>query len=99
MKRFGLQLVIAGTLLLGACGGSGRYYYASTPPPPVRVETRGFAPGPGYAWVDGYWGYNRGGYAWTPGYYARPPRAGAVWVAPRWQSRGGRYYMSRGHWR
>jgi hypothetical protein len=29
--------------------------YIGSAPPPVRYERRGNSPGPGYAWVDGYW--------------------------------------------
>src|SRR5215831_4770386 len=49
---------VGGLALAGCAGGYG--YYASTPPPPVRYEVRGYAPSPGYVWIDGYWGY-RGG--------------------------------------
>ncbi|MEI9812412.1 MAG: hypothetical protein WDO18_06925 [Acidobacteriota bacterium] len=96
MKRFSLLSLIAGALLLTGCSAG---YYAGGPPPPVRVEARGFAPGQGYVWVDGYWGYNRNAYAWTPGYWTRPPRGRSVWVAPGWQSRGGRYHFRPGRWR
>jgi hypothetical protein len=55
--------VILGGLSLAGCAGGGYGYYATTPPPAVRVEQRGVAPGAGYVWMDGYWGYNGGRYA------------------------------------
>ena len=56
MKRTLGVAVILGGLSLAGCGG-GYAYYASTPPPPVRVDVRGAAPGAGFVWIDGYWGY------------------------------------------
>jgi len=52
------------------------------PPPPRVVRVRPVAPGPGYAWVDGYWYVVSGKYRWHEGYWTRPPYAGAVWVGP-----------------
>src|SRR5262245_42323449 len=97
MKKIWLT-VILGSLSLAACG-CGYYsggYYATTAPPPIRAEVRGYAPGPGYVWVDGYWGYRSNRYAWNSGYWARPPRARAVWVPGRWEHRGNRYYYREG---
>jgi hypothetical protein len=58
-------------------------------PAPVAV-VRPICPGPGYAWVDGYWA----GGVWTAGYW-RPPvvRVGpVVRVAPRPYFRGYDHY-------
>jgi hypothetical protein len=97
MRRFLLSGVVAATLSLGACAGGG--YYAYSAPPPARVEVRGIAPGPGYTWIDGYYAYRGNSYIWVPGSWVRPPRPRAVWVAPRWEQRNGRYYYHRGQWR
>ena len=32
-------------------------YYAPVPPPPCRWEVRPVSPGPGFVWIDGFWGY------------------------------------------
>lgn len=90
--------VILGALTLAGCAG-GYAYYATSAPPPVRVEVRGAAPGAGFIWVDGYWGYRGGNYEWIPGNWMRPPRARAVWVPGRWETRRGRYYYRPGRWR
>jgi hypothetical protein len=65
------------------------------PPPPPRVlRVRPVAPGPDFAWVDGYWYPVGGRYHWHAGYWTRPPYAGALWVGPRHE--GGRFF--EGHW-
>jgi hypothetical protein len=64
-------------------------------PPPARVAVVPVAPGPGYAWVGGYWYPAGARWAWRGGYWARPPYARGYWAAPRYF--GGRYY--RGYWR
>jgi hypothetical protein len=83
--------------------GFGGYYpapvYVAAPPPvyyapPVRYAAPP-CPGPGYAWVDGYYYPAGPRYAWRAGYWARRPYARAYWVRPR-------YYRSRwyaGYWR
>jgi hypothetical protein len=73
----------------------GGYYAAPPPPPPPPIAYVPPAPGPGYTWIQGYWGYNGGRYAWTNGYWMRPPHGRGRWVAPRYHQ--GRYYQ--GYWR
>ena len=71
------------------------------PPPPLRHEVVVVRPGPGYAWVGGYWnwrpGYHR--YVWVPGYWAHPPRPHAIWVGPHYSYRHHHHYYRRGYWR
>jgi len=55
--------------------GYGPRYYAPRPVVPI-VAYRPPCPGPGYAWVNGYW--------------VRPPYVRSYWVAPRYY--GGHYY-------
>ena len=74
--------------------GFGGGYYAPPPPVPV-VAYRPPCPGPGYAWINGYWVPSGLRYTWTAGYRARRPYARAYRVAPRYYR--GRYY--RGYWR
>lgn len=89
-----------GTLMLAGCaGGVGYGYYATTAPPPLRAEVYGVAPGPGYVWINGYWGRGGTGYAWVPGRWERPPHRGEHWEQPRWEHHGGRYQLHEGHWR
>ena len=72
MKRswlLGLMLVASATI---GCGGVYGGYYATVPPPPVRAEAYGPAPGPGFAWVSGYYGWRGGRYEWVGGHWAHP---------------------------
>jgi hypothetical protein len=71
-------------------GIGGPAYYP--PPPPVVAYLP--PPGPDYTWVDGYWYPSGARYVWHTGYWARPPYAGAYWVAPRYYEN--RYYP--GYW-
>jgi WXXGXW repeat (2 copies) len=82
---------------LAACGGGGAY--VETEPPPLRYETRGVGPGVEYAWVPGYWAWNRSAYEWAPGHWAAPDRGRHVWVEGRWvQTRRGWHHIN-GRWR
>jgi WXXGXW repeat (2 copies) len=72
--------------------------YIRHEPPPLRYEVRSAMPGPGYAWVDGYWNWYGGRYVWAPGVWRRPPYAGAYWTHPHYDhyDRGWAYH--EGHW-
>jgi len=98
MKRR-ILTILGPLMLLTASCVAGVVYYAPGPPPPVRVEAFGVAPGPGYIWLAGYWGWRGGRYEWAPGRWERPPRPRAVWVAPRWEHYGNRYRFHEGRWR
>jgi len=70
--------------------------YDAPPPPPMPnyAYNRPPMPGPGYFWVDGYWGFGGGRYSWVGGFWRVPPFAGGFWNAPRYSA--GRYYA--GFW-
>jgi hypothetical protein len=99
MRRFGIFAVLLAGVTLAGCGEYSFAAYAPVPPPPVRVEAYGVAPGPGYIWANGYYGYRGTSYVWVPGGWRRPPRGHSIWEPGRWQQRGGRYYFTRGRWR
>ena len=67
-------------------------------PPPVRYERRPPAPGPGYFWIDGYWGVRGGRYYWVPGRWDRPPYAGAYWSHPHYDRYEDGWHYHEGHW-
>jgi len=71
--------------------------YDVPPPPPAPnyAYNRSPMPGPGYSWIDGYWGFGAGRYSWVGGNWRVPPFAGGSWFAPRYAA--GRYYA--GYWR
>jgi len=70
-------------------------YYAAPPPPPRVYYAPPPSPGPGFAWVSGYYYPVGRRYEWRQGYWTRPPRGYVRWVAPRYHQ--GRYY--NGYWR
>jgi hypothetical protein len=95
-KLWAAAAVLSGTLVT-ACGGG--YVMVASGPPAPRYGAIGYAPGPGYAWTEGYWNLSGGSWAWAPGHWVRPPRARAVWVAPEWRHEGRGYRFHKGYWR
>ena len=67
-------------------------------PPPLIVETMPVSPGPDFVWVGGSWVWN-GHWVWEHGRWGRPPHAGAMWVANRYEVRNGHRVFIRGGWR
>lgn len=72
--------------------------YIRSGPPPIRFEERGSAPGPGYAWVDGYWAPNGRHYQWVSGRWDRPPYEGAYWNHPHYDHQRQGWQLHEGHW-
>lgn len=100
MKAAILSAVLLGSLaLLPACGGGYVSYAVAPPPAPYVAGPVGYAPGPGYVWVSGFWNLNGGRWNWVNGRWAVPPRPHAVWVADRWERHGNNWRYRRGHWR
>jgi len=96
-RKLTLPLLVASALFVqAACAGG---YYVAAPPPPPRYGAVGYAQGPGFVWVDGFWDWRGGNWFWAGGSWQRPPRAGAVWVPHRWVPAGRGYRLVRGHWR
>jgi WXXGXW repeat (2 copies) len=73
--------------------------YVHVGPPAPRHEVVVVAPGPGYVWVPGYYTWSGSAYVWGAGHYVRPPRPGAVWVAPHWVHHQKGWYVVQGGWR
>jgi hypothetical protein len=101
-RRWTLLGVMGAALALAGCAdtyGYGGGYYARTAPPPIRYERYGQAPGSGYVWINGYWGYRGNNYYWVSGRWERPPRGRRRWEDGRWEHRGDRYQWREGRWR
>lgn len=100
LRKSVLAAVLLGAGALTGCGGG--YYRAGVvvgPPPPPVYGPVGYAPGPGYVWMGGYYDLNGGRWYWRDGHWGRPPRPGAVYVTPYWERHGGSYRYHQGHWR
>src|SRR5208283_2129333 len=67
-------------------------------PPALPFEVVGEAPGVGFVWTPGYYGYRGGGYVLIAGGWLRPPFVGVGWIEPRYVGVGGRYYLQPGRW-
>ncbi len=97
------KLLLVGTVLLGtllsACATGGYVGARFGPPPPPRYGVRGYAPGPGYVWTDGYWDLRGGRWFWADGRWLRPPHRRAIWVPGTWAEDHHRYRFRRGYWR
>jgi len=86
MKKAILAMaLVAGSALAGPCISVGIGFGAPAPVAFVRPA----CPGPGYVWIDGYYGPRR---AWVPGYWRAP-----VAVAPRVIVQPHRDYYDRDH--
>jgi hypothetical protein len=67
-------------------------------PPALPVYAQPIAPGPGYLWTPGYWGWNDdGGYYWVPGTWVVAP-VGMLWTPGYWGFAGGLYGWHPGYW-
>ena len=68
-------------------------------PPPLRVEVVPARPSARHVWVAGYWVWEANAYAWVPGVWMAPPEPAAVWVAPRFETRGSVNVVISGYWK
>jgi WXXGXW repeat (2 copies) len=99
MRRSILTGLIAATLGIAGCAARYVGVYATIPPPPIHAESYGPAPGPGFIWIQGYWGWSSNAYVWVPGQWDRIPPGRHRWEVGRWVRRGNRYYWRDGRWR
>ena len=68
-------------------------------PPPLRAEVAPPRPSSKHVWVAGYWVWESSAYVWVPGTWMAPPEPAAVWVAPRFETRGSVSVVISGYWR
>jgi hypothetical protein len=100
LKRFAVSGIFVLSTFAAACGGGyARAYVTPAPPPPRVVGAIGYAPGPGYVWMDGFWDLRGSRWTWVDGRWGRPPRGRNAWVADRWERHGEHWRYYRGHWR
>jgi WXXGXW repeat (2 copies) len=96
---FKVRAAMCAVMLLAGVIGTAQTVIRIAPPPPVRVGIVGVAPGRGYVWVAGYQRWNGNGYVWVAGRWVRPPRAGVIWVQPRYVHSGRTWVFHKGYWR
>jgi len=94
-----LACVLLASMVMASCAAHGYYAYRVPPPPPPVAGVVGYAPGPGYVWVDGFHDLRGARWMWAPGNWIRPPRPHSVWVRSYWEPYGRGYRFHRGHWR
>ncbi|HUT34552.1 MAG TPA: YXWGXW repeat-containing protein [Planctomycetota bacterium] len=75
------------------------YVIVREAPPPFVSERRPPPRSQGQVWIDGYWNWNGRRYVWESGRWTAPPRAHAVWAAPRYEKHQKGYRYTPGHWR
>ena len=71
--------------------------YPATPPPDPIPEYQPAAPGPGYAWVNGYWDWTGSEWTWDTGYWA-PADQAYLFIGPRFLFVDGRPVYYRPYW-
>jgi hypothetical protein len=84
--------------LLAVSAVSARVVVRLAPPRPL-VEAVVPAPGVGYVWTPGYYGWGGQAYVWSPGAWVVAPWPGAHWEPPHWIRRRGGWVFVEGHWR
>lgn len=92
-----LLTLAASACVVNEAESPARGVVVSGPPPPTVREERPAPPSPQAAWVGGYWHWTGMQYAWIPGHWDAPP-AGAVWNAPVYTARDGKYFYESGRW-
>ena len=97
LRNLGMSFALCASL---ACAGGMTVgiVYAERRPPPDRFEVMVPAPGPGYAWVSGYWRWERNDYHWVRGRWVRVERGYHRMVPGRWTHQHDRWYWVDGHW-
>ena len=99
LKRSILIGLMAATLGVEGCAVRYSGVYATIPPPAIQVETYGPAPGQGFIWIQGYWGWTNNAYVWVPGRWDRIPPGRHRWEPGHWVRHDNRYYWRDGRWR
>jgi hypothetical protein len=99
MKTNWLCNIVAASALAIAIPASGQVsIYIGSAPPPIRYEAVPANPGPGFAWIEGYWGVEGNRYVWVPGRWQRPPYPGAYWSHPHYDHYDKGWQYHEGHW-
>ncbi len=91
-------LLTAGTLLLSASSFAQIAVSVRVAPPELPVYEQPMAPGDGYLWTPGYWGWANDDYYWIPGTWVMPPQVGFLWTPGYWGWGGAGFMFNDGYW-
>ena len=73
--------------------------YVDRAPPAAYNEVVTVAPGPGYVWVGGYYGWSGRDYLWNRGSWSLPARGYTTWNPGYWHRHDRGHYWVPGQWR
>ena len=73
--------------------------YVDRAPPAAYNEVVTVAPGPGYVWVGGYYGWSGRDYLWNRGYWSLPARGYTTWNPGYWNRHDRGHHWVPGQWR
>lgn len=102
--RLSALLLIVVMLMLGTAAHADGFSVGITvgfAPPPLPFYEQPAAPGDGYLWTPGYWGYDDedgSGYYWVPGTWVHAPRPGLLWTPGYWGAESDYYAWHGGYW-
>src|SRR5580765_5099760 len=85
MRRALISSAVLSLMLLAGAPAKAQVSFGvqfGTPPPPPRAYRVPAQPRGDFVWVEGFWDLQGRRYKWHDGYWARPPFAGAYWIAP-----------------
>ena len=96
LARFALTLAV----LVPVTASSQEVLLVNIAPPPLPVYAQPMAPGDGYIWTPGYWGWNTASddYYWVPGTWVLAPANGQLWTPGYWAYAGDGYFWNPGYW-
>ncbi len=98
MNKILLASIVVFSILVGDERVEAQLIQVTLAPPAMRVEAMPPSPGPGQAWVAGFWAWGGTRYVWTPGHWEQPPQPTAVWQRPRWQRHPRGWGFTPGQW-
>ncbi|HWY25531.1 MAG TPA: YXWGXW repeat-containing protein, partial [Nevskia sp.] len=101
MKTMMRPLLLALALLLVPLSSfAGVFVSVNIAPPALPVYEQPMAPGDGYIWTPGYWGWDddEGDYYWVPGTWVLAPQPGYLWTPGWWGWGDSAFIWHVGYW-
>jgi hypothetical protein len=98
MRTIRNAVVVMAMAVAPAASFAGVFISVGFAPPALPVYVQPVAPGDGFLWNPGYWGYGPEGYYWVPGVWVRPPQVGVLWTPGYWGWGGSAFIFHEGYW-